>query len=67
MEDVRRFLLRVREELDAVAAHPALVTQVMGGVAKALRLMAQKAEYGAVAGPEARTLVIGQPATSAQR
>ena len=66
-EDVRRFLLRVREELDAVAAHPALVTQVTGGVAKALRLMAQKAEYGTVGGPEARQLALGQPSTSAQR
>jgi uncharacterized membrane protein YgcG len=65
--DGRRFLLRVREELDAVVAHPALVTQVMGGVAKALRLMAQKAEFGTVAGSEAKILTVGTAATSAQR
>ena len=66
-EDVRRFLTRVRQELDGAAQHPALVSQVAGCVAKALRLMAQKAEFGVAAGPEARRLAVGTPATSAQR
>ena len=66
-EDVRRFLLRVREELDAVARHPTLVTQVTAGaVAKALRLMAQKAEIGVVDGAEARIFVVGTAQTPAQ-
>ena len=66
-EDVRRFLLRVREELDAVARHPTLVTQVtQGAVAKALRLMAQKAEIGVVDGAEARVFVVGSEQTPAQ-
>ena len=66
-EDVRRFLLRVREELDAVARHPTLVTQVTAGaVAKALRLMAQKAEIGVVDGAEARVFVVGTAQTPAQ-
>lgn len=67
-EDTRRFLVRVREELDAAADHPALVARVVSdGVCKALRLAAQKAEAGVAVGADARAMIAGQPATSAQR
>ena len=67
-EDTRRFLIRVREELDAAANRPALFARVVSdGVCKALRLAAQKAEAGVAVGADARAMVAGQPATSAQR
>ena len=67
-EDTRRFLIRVREELDAAANRPALFARVVSdGVCKALRLAAQKAEAGIAVGADARAMVAGQPATSAQR
>ena len=66
--DVRRFLARVREELDAVAARPALFAAVAeSGVAKATRLMARRAETAMATGAEARAFAIGQPATGAHR
>ena len=50
-EDTRRFLIRVREELDAAANRPALFARVVSdGVCKALRLAAQKAEAGVAVG-----------------
>ena len=66
--DVRRFLARVREELDAVAARPSLAAAVAeSGVAKALRLMARRAETAVATGAEARAFALGQPATGAHR
>ena len=66
--DVRRFLARVREELDAVAARPSLSAAVAeSGVAKALRLMARRAETAVATGAEARAFALGQPATGAHR
>ena len=67
-EDVRRFLARVREELDAVAARPNLAAAVAeSGVAKALRLMARRAESAVATSADARAFAVGQPATGAQR
>jgi hypothetical protein len=66
--DVRRFLARVREELDAVASRPKLAAAVAeSGVAKALRLMARRAETAVSVGADARALAVGQPATAAHR
>ena len=67
-DDTRRYLARVREELDAVSNHPKLLTQVTtSAVAKSIRLIAQKAETGTSVAAEARSFVVGQPATPAQR
>ena len=67
-EDVRRFLARAREELDAVAARPDLAAAVAeSGVAKALRLMARRAETAVATGADARAFAVGQPATAAHR
>ena len=67
-EDVHRFLARVREELDAVAARPDLAAAVAeSGVAKALRLMARRAETAVATGADARAFAVGQPATAAHR
>ena len=67
-EDVRRFLARAREELDAVAARPNLAAAVAeSGVAKALRLMARRAESAVATSADARAFAVGQPATGAQR
>ena len=66
--DVRRFLARVREELDAVASRPKLAAAVAeNGVAKALRLMARRAETAVFVGADARAFAVGQPATAAHR
>ena len=66
--DVRRFLARVREELDAVASRPKLAAAVAeSGVAKALRLMARRAETAVSVGADARAFAVGQPATAAHR
>ena len=66
--DVRRFLARVREELDAVASRPKLAAAVAeNGVAKALRLMARRAETAVSVGADARAFAVGQPATAAHR
>lgn len=68
-EDVSRFLSRVRQELDAVSNRPNLVTEVCkSGVAKALVLMAKRAETAANVGQEARVFTPGvQGVTGAQR
>ena len=66
--DVRRFLARVREELDAVASRQKLAAAVAeSGVAKALRLMARRAETAVSVGADARAFAVGQPATAAHR
>ena len=67
-EDVRRFLSRVRQELDAVALRPGLVAEVMRtGVAKALVLMSKRAETAMNTSHEARYFAVGTPVSSAQR
>ena len=68
-EDVRRFMLRIRQEIDAVGggARPALLDKVVQCVGKALKLMATKAELAVVAAADARSFSSDAPATASQK
>lgn len=49
-----RLASRLLEELGAVQPDPVLTGLVMRGVAKALQLLAERAEYQVATGPDAR-------------
>lgn len=63
--EVGKYVTRIREELEATAAHPSLAVLVLAGVGKSARLFAEKCEYALATGPETRQ--VSGPATPAQQ
>ena len=68
--DSDKLLVRIREEMVSVEGHPSLVSSCAGGVSKALKLLAQKAEYSISSTDwtlEKHKIFAGEPPSSAQR
>ncbi|CAL8469379.1 g8920 [Coccomyxa elongata] len=62
--ELQKFIGRMHEELKGVGASTRLAAQVAACVGKALRVLAEKAEYMAATGPDVRQ--VGGACTSAQ-
>ncbi|CAL6324105.1 unnamed protein product [Bathycoccus prasinos] len=68
--DSDKFLARIREEMISVEGHASLVNSCAGGVSKALKLLAQKAEYSISSTDwtaEKQRIYAGEPPSSLQR
>ena len=68
--DSDKFLARIREEMVSVEGHASLVNSCAGGVSKALKLLAQKAEYSISSTDwtaEKQRIYAGEPPSSLQR
>jgi len=68
--DSDKFLARIREEMVSVEGHASLVSSCAGGVSKALKLLAQKAEYSISSSDwtaEKQKIYAGEPPSSSQR
>ena len=69
-DDSNKFLARIREEMVSVEGHSSLVSSCAGGVSKALKLLAQKAEYSISSTDwtaEKQRIYAGEPPSSLQR